>query len=84
MATYSTEIQWGGPEGQWHSDSDLRLDIINRKQIVDAPPAEGTQISWSGPMGNGTVTFFDGGSRFQGTAQFPNEGPVGYRGTLKS
>ncbi|MGW2261373.1 hypothetical protein ACWCXE_26755 [Streptomyces sp. NPDC001780] len=32
--------------------------------------------------GNGSVTFFDSGTRFEGTAQFPDEGPVGYRGSL--
>ncbi|WP_344272961.1 hypothetical protein [Streptomyces hebeiensis] len=28
------------------------------------------------------MTFFDSGTRFEGTAQFPDEGPVGYRGSL--
>ncbi|MCP2272691.1 hypothetical protein [Actinokineospora diospyrosa] len=37
-------------------------------------------MTWSGPKGNATVTFFDNGATFQGTAQFPNEGPIGYRG----
>jgi hypothetical protein len=38
-------------------------------------------VTWSGPAGNGTVTFFDDGKTFTGSAQFPNEGPVGYRGS---
>ncbi|MGA4543484.1 hypothetical protein ACPA54_26185 [Uniformispora flossi] len=29
------------------------------------------------------MTFFDGGNNFPGTAQFPGEGPVGYRGRLR-
>ncbi|WP_369213709.1 hypothetical protein [Streptomyces flavofungini] len=45
-------------------------------------PPEGSTVTWSSPnAGNGSVTFYDNGSRFEGTAQFPNEGPVGYRGT---
>jgi len=44
----------------------------------------GTTATWSGAEGNGNVTFFDQGNQFQGTAQFPGEGPVGYRGTLGS
>lgn len=83
MATYSTQIQWGGPDADWHDDTDLTLHVANRKEVVgDGAPAVGTQISWSGPNGNATVTFFEGGL-FQGTAQFPGEGPVGYRGKLK-
>lgn len=84
MAVYNTEIQYGGPDAPWHHDADLVLNITNREEIVDAPPAEGTQVTWSGPQGSGAVTFFDEGSRFQGTAQFPGENPVGYRGTLAS
>ncbi|MFJ1895596.1 hypothetical protein [Streptomyces sp. NPDC088115] len=42
----------------------------------------GTTVNWTSNDGNGNVTFFDDGSSFQGTAQFPSEGPVGYRGSL--
>ncbi|MFI6521806.1 hypothetical protein ACIBF1_40070 [Spirillospora sp. NPDC050679] len=82
MATYHTEIQWGGPDAAWHADHDLEITIANRGKVVpaDGRPATGTTVTWSGPQGNGTVTFFDEGATFSGTAQFPNEGPVGYRG----
>ncbi|WP_275463983.1 hypothetical protein [Streptomyces noursei] len=33
--------------------------------------------------GEGSVTFFDNGGRFEGTAQFPGEGPVSYRGAIQ-
>lgn len=83
MATYDTEIHTGG--GGWQQDQPLTLSIANRNEVVpeDAPPATGTTVTWSGDAGNGSVTFFDGGSRFEGTAQFPDEGPVGYRGQLQ-
>ncbi|MFE7311921.1 hypothetical protein ACFU7T_02220 [Streptomyces sp. NPDC057555] len=82
MATYNTEIETGG--GGWQQDQPLSLSIRNRDDVVpeNGAPAEGTSVTWSGGAGNGSVTFFDGGNSFQGTAQFPNEGPVGYRGTL--
>ncbi|MFJ6216653.1 hypothetical protein ACIQGZ_25485 [Streptomyces sp. NPDC092296] len=85
MATYNTEIQWGGPEGDWHADKDLSLSIANRSAVVpaDGTPAPGTSVSWNSPEGNANITFFDGGT-FQGTAQFPDEGPVGYRGSVKA
>lgn len=81
MATYETEIQTGG--GGWQRDEPLRLSLANRGEVVpaDGAPATGTTVTWSSDAGNGSVTFFDGGSSFQGTAQFPGEGPVGYRGT---
>ncbi|MYS82805.1 hypothetical protein [Embleya scabrispora] len=84
MATYETEIQWGGPQGNWTADKDLTLNLAGRKSVVpaDGAPAPGTSVTWSGPDGAGNITFFDG-DRFQGTAQFPGEGPVGYRGTLQ-
>ncbi|HEY0640217.1 MAG TPA: hypothetical protein VGD67_21515 [Pseudonocardiaceae bacterium] len=85
MATYTTEIQWGGPNAPWHQDHDLQIVIGNREQVVgDGPPATGTSVTWSGPNGNGTVTFYDDGKTFSGNAQFPSEGPVGYRGTLST
>ncbi|MFF2013873.1 hypothetical protein ACFVWY_33080 [Streptomyces sp. NPDC058195] len=80
MATYETEIHTGG--GGWQSDAPLSLSIANRDESVpeDGRPSTGTTVTWSGDQGNGSVTFFDEGSRFEGTAQFPGEGPVGYRG----
>ncbi|MFC9652007.1 MULTISPECIES: hypothetical protein [unclassified Streptomyces] len=82
MATYDTEIHTGG--GGWQEDSPLELSIRNRDEVVpaDGRPGAGTTVTWSGDQGNGSVTFFDGGDRFEGTAQFPGEGPVGYRGRL--
>ncbi|OLF07607.1 hypothetical protein BLA60_27225 [Actinophytocola xinjiangensis] len=84
MAVYETEIHTGG--GGWQADEPLSVTISNRADVVaqDAPPPTGTAVTWSSPAaGNGSVTFFDDGSRFEGTAQFPNEGPVGYRGQLQ-
>ncbi|MEV1011306.1 hypothetical protein [Streptomyces sp. NPDC049881] len=80
MATYSTEIHTGG--GGWQPDRPLSLHLANRGEVVpeDGRPSTGTTVTWSGDQGKGTVTFFDGGSRFEGTAQFPGEGPVEYRG----
>jgi FtsP/CotA-like multicopper oxidase with cupredoxin domain len=85
MAIYKTQIQWGGPSAEWHDDADLVVEIKNRKDVVPATGAisTGTQVSWSGPNGNGNITFFDEGTSFTGSAQFPGEGPVGYRGQLK-
>ncbi|MEV4094262.1 hypothetical protein [Streptosporangium saharense] len=82
MARYETEIHTGG--GGWQQDTPLTLSIANRSQVVpnDGRPATGTTVTWNGDSGNGAVTFFDGGTRFEGTAQFPGEGPVGYRGRL--
>ena len=86
MATYKTQIQFGGPNAQWHDDADLVIEIKNRKSVVPASgkPATGTQVSWSGSEGNGSITFFNDANAFLGSAQFPGEGPVGYRGQLKS
>jgi OAA-family lectin sugar binding domain len=82
VATYRTQIQWGGPDAAWHDDTNLIIYIQNRKAVVPdkALPPTGTQVSWSGPEGNASITFFDNGTSFQGAAQFPGEGPVGYRG----
>lgn len=83
MAHYRTQIQWGGPTADWHDDSDLTIEISNRNAVVPGGtgrPATGTQVSWAGPEGNASITFFDDGASFQGAAQFPGEGPVGYRG----
>ena len=84
MATYKTQIQYGGPDAGWHDDANLTIEISNRNSIVPAqgPPATGTQVTWSGPQGNGSITFFNSANSFAGSAQFPNEGPVGYRGQL--
>ncbi|MEU2061013.1 hypothetical protein [Streptomyces sp. NPDC013455] len=83
MPTYDTEIHTGG--GGWQQDTPLTLTIANRDQAIgdgSAPPT-GSTVTWSTPhAGSGSVTFFDEGSRFEGTAQWPGEGPVGYRGTL--
>lgn len=83
MATYDTQIQTGGPNGPWQPDEPLTISIASRDKAVpeNGAPATGTSVSWSGTDGNGAVTFFDNGSSFQGTAQFPGEGPVAYRGT---
>ncbi|UED85724.1 hypothetical protein [Streptomyces profundus] len=83
MATYDTEIHTGG--GGWQPDEPLSVSLTNRGSVVpeDGPPATGTTVTWSSEnAGNGSVTFFDDGTAFQGTAQFPGEGPVGYRGQL--
>ncbi|MET9296832.1 hypothetical protein [Streptomyces sp. NPDC003077] len=83
MATYNTEIHTGG--GGWQQDQPLTLNIRNRDDAVpgNGRPPEGATVTWSTPhAGNGSVTFFDEGTRFEGTARFPDEGPVGYRGTL--
>ena len=85
MAIYKTKIQWGGRSGEWHDDADLVVEIKNRKDVVPATgaPSTGTQVSWSGPNGKGNITFFNEGTSFDGSAEFPSEGPVGYRGELK-
>jgi hypothetical protein len=82
MATYRTQIQWGGPDAEWHDDADLHIVIKNREGVVppDGLPETGTQVSWASPQGNGSITFFDDGTLFAGSAQFKGEGPVGYRG----
>ncbi|MFI8434411.1 hypothetical protein ACIGJO_11775 [Streptomyces sp. NPDC079020] len=81
MATYQTEIHTGG--GGWQPDEPLTISLANRSEVVpaDGAPSTGTNVTWSSDEGNGSVTFFDGGSSFRGTARFPGEGPVGYRGT---
>jgi hypothetical protein len=82
VARFTTEIQWGGPSAAWHADTDLYIFIGNRREVVSQGTAlAGTQVSWTGPNGNAGITFTDNRT-FHGTAQFPNEGPVGYRGTL--
>lgn len=85
MATYRTQIQWGGPNAGWHDDADLTIEISNRNTVVpgNGTPPNGTTVTWSGPEGNGSITFFNDANSFQGSAQFPGEGPVGYRGQLK-
>lgn len=82
VAVYKTQIQFGGPEGDWHDDEDLLIAIVNRNLVVPAigVPENGTTVTWNGPNGNGSITFFNDSDSFRGMAQFPNEGPVGYRG----
>lgn len=83
MATYDTRIHTRG--GGWQDDQPLAIRITNRGEAIadGSVPPTGTTVTWSNPRsGSGSVTFFDEGSRFEGTAQFPGEGPVGYRGTL--
>ncbi|WP_369267907.1 hypothetical protein [Streptomyces harbinensis] len=82
MATYETELHTGG--GGRQPDEPLSISITNRESVVpeNGAPSTGTTVTWSGDQGNGSVTFFDEGTRFEGTAQFPGEGPVGYRGQL--
>lgn len=82
MGIWKTEIQYGGFNAPWHADHDLQLMVQNRKDVITNTAATGTTISWSGPNGNGTITFYDG-NLFMGSAQFPGEGPVGYRGHPK-
>jgi lectin domain-containing protein len=85
VAIYRTQIQYGGPDAAWHDDTDLSIVIQSRSAVIPdkGRPAVGTQLTWSGPHGNATITFFDDGARFQGSAQFPGEGPVGYRGQAR-
>jgi hypothetical protein len=85
MATYITEVQWGGPDAPWRPDADLEIMIINSENVIpaDGPPSTGTQVTWSSREGNGSVTFFDNGVTFGGSKQSPSEGPVGYRGRVK-
>jgi hypothetical protein len=85
MAKYSTEYQTGGQDGPWRPDDDLEIIITSRKSVVPAgnAPPTGTQVSWASTAGNGSVTFFENGTRFAGSAEFPGEGPVGYRGYIK-
>jgi hypothetical protein len=80
-----TEIQWGGPDAPWSKDEDLKIGISNREEVTpeSGTPATGSQVGWGSPNGGGNITFFDDGEKFDGSAQFPGEGPVGYRGTLK-
>lgn len=85
MAKYATEIQYGGPNAPWHPDRELEIIIKNREDVIGSDgPATGTSVAWFSPSGNGSVTFFDDGMTFSGSAQFPSEGPVGYRGHVKS
>ncbi|MFY1670629.1 hypothetical protein ACN27G_11785 [Plantactinospora sp. WMMB334] len=80
-ATFTTEANWGGT---WHRDANLRLEIDNRHTVTgQGGAAAGTEVTWTGPNGNGDIVF-DTADSFTGTAQFPGEGPVGYRGTLVS
>jgi OAA-family lectin sugar binding domain len=81
-ASFGTEIQWGGDQAPWHTDEDLSILISNRRRVIgeNQVPA-GTQVAWTGPNGAATVSFGAEGT-FTGTAQFPGEGPVGYRGTV--
>jgi|GEM_PF-2286976 hypothetical protein len=83
-AVYSTQIQYGGPDAAWHDDADLLIVLKNRNNVIPACkfPDTGTTVSWYSEKGNGSITFY-GEKEFRGTAQFPGEGPVGYRGVLK-
>jgi hypothetical protein len=81
VAVFKTEIQWGGDTAPWHADADLVTLVKNRHTIIDKATAPaGTKVSWTGPNGNADITF-NVNNAFTGTAQFPGEGPVGYRGT---
>lgn len=79
---YDTEIQWGGPGAEWHSDARLILVITNRVSVISDNIAVGMNVTWSGPNGNGNITFFNDLTSFLGSVQFPGEGPVGYRGVM--
>jgi hypothetical protein len=87
MATYDTEIQWGGPNAPWQGHADLEIpkgESGENRKIDLVSPEGGTQISWGGPdAGAANITFLDDGNKFDGSAQFPGGGPIGYRGTLK-
>jgi hypothetical protein len=85
MATYRTQIQWGGPNGAWDDDADLVIEFQNRLDVAPATntAATGTILCWSGPNGSGSITFFNDATSFLGSVQFPGEGPLGYRGWLK-
>ncbi len=85
MATYKTQIQFGGPDAGWQDDADLVIEIKNRNAVVPASgaPSTGTSVAWASKDGNGNITFFNDANSFLGSAQFPGEGPVGYRGQLK-
>ncbi|MFJ4897671.1 hypothetical protein [Streptomyces sp. NPDC088727] len=48
-----------------------------------ADGSTGTTVAWS-TSSNGNTNDLEGGSSFQGTAQFPGEGPVGYRGSVSN
>lgn len=83
MASYTTEVHTG--QGGWQPYQPLSLSIAGRGDAIpqQGGPTEGTTVTWSSPeSGNASVTFFDGGTRFHGSTQFPGEGPVEYRGVL--
>ena len=40
MATYSTEIQFGGFDAPWQDDSDPVIEIKNRKSVIPANGAK--------------------------------------------
>ena len=97
MATYKTRIQRDGHSGGWQDDADLDIEIRNYvwpeslrdtvtiwKDVVPAIgfPSNGTKVSWSGPDGKGNITFYDEGTSFTGSAQFPGEEPVDYQGRM--
>lgn len=83
-AIYKTQIQFGGPDAPWQDDADLIMVIKNRNEVIPTCifPDAGTTVTWYSQNGNGSITFF-GDGEFRGSAQFPGEGPVGYRGDLK-
>jgi hypothetical protein len=73
--------------GAWQNYSDLVIEIRSDgyEDVVPSaePPSPGTEVSWSGPDGNGNITFGDGGKEFTGWCQGPTEQePVGYWGQL--
>jgi hypothetical protein len=82
MATYATQVQWGGSGAPWHDNGPLDIEIVNGKQNVPATgaPASEITVTWSGALQSATITF--NGNTFSGTLTNPGEGPVGYSGTL--
>jgi len=95
MAIYKTQIQRDVSGGDWFDALPILLVIAekNRKwgfhdvvpDHVDpksghGAPSTGTQVSWSSPDGNGSITFYDAGESFHGSRHDRGEGPVGYRG----
>jgi hypothetical protein len=84
MATYATEIQWGGSNAPWNSNGTLVIEIQNNQSIVPVTgaPAPGTTVNWSSANGNASITFNGGG--FTGQLQVPGQGGVEYQGTLQS
>ena len=99
MATYKkTQISWDVSGEKWKEGPELMLQIATRprngsgRAYVVIPetgvPSEGTQVSWSCPVGTGSIrgsiTFFDEGKSFHGELQSNSIKPWRYRGQVES